>query len=63
MRPEDEKLQLELEKLRAEISKIHADLRKTIFEANKLEQEVIFYPFVVGTGVTLALIGLLKLFL
>ena len=53
--------ELEKEKVRAEISRISADTQKTFAEIRKLERERALYPLVVGSGLVLALVGLLNL--
>lgn len=49
-------------KLRAEIDKLKVDIAKTNVELRKLERERRLYPVVVGTGVLLAFVGILRLF-
>ena len=49
-------VRLQDEKMRAEISKL-------IAETSKINSENRWYPFVVGSGVTLALVAIVKLFL
>lgn len=52
----DREIQLEHEKIHAEISKL-------IAETAKINAENRWYPFVVGSGVTLAMVAVVKLFL
>lgn len=51
-----EEISLADEKMRAETVKLQA-------ETAKINSENKFYPFVVGSGVTLALVAIVKLFL
>ncbi|MGY0399820.1 MAG: hypothetical protein ACWIPH_07775 [Ostreibacterium sp.] len=48
--------ELEVEKIRAEISKMMA-------ETTKINKESVYYPLVVGSGVTLAIVAVVKIFL
>ena len=66
---EDEKLRAEIEKLRVETArleqdrKIGAEIGKLIAETAKITNENRWYPSVVGSGMTLAIVALVKLFL
>lgn len=48
--------ELEIEKIRAEISKMMA-------ETTRISKESVYYPLVVGSGVTLAIVAVVKIFL
>ena len=43
--------------------KIDAEISKLIAETAKINSENRWYPFVVGSGVTLAIVAIVKLFL
>ncbi len=43
--------------------KVRAEIAKLIAETSKINSENRFYPFVVGSGVTLAAVAIAKLFL
>ena len=46
-----------------QLRKIDAEIAKLLAETAKLNRETGFYPLVVGSGATLAIIGIVKLFL
>ena len=46
-----------------EISKINAEIAKLMAETNKLNNENRYYPLVIGSTITLAIIAIVKLFL
>ena len=52
----DREYELQLEKMRAEISKL-------IAETSKINGENKLYPMVVASGLTLAIVAIVKLFL
>ncbi len=54
--------QLDQEKLRAEISRLSAETQKCFSEIRKLERERALYPLVVGSGIVLAIVGVLRAF-
>jgi len=43
--------------------KLHAEISKLIAETLKINNENRWYPFVVGSGMTLAIVAIAKLFL
>lgn len=43
--------------------KVRAEIAKLVAETSKINSENRWYPFVVGSGVTLALVAIAKLFL
>ena len=51
-----EKAETELEKMRAEISKL-------IAETSKINRENYYYPLIVGSTATLAIVAFVKMFL
>ena len=51
------------DKMRAEIAKLIDESSKLRAETTKILNENRWYPFVVGTGFTLAIIGIAKLIL
>jgi hypothetical protein len=46
-----------------ESDKISAEVSKLIAETSKINRENVYYPLVVGATVTLAIVGVVKLFL
>lgn len=54
---------LELQKIRQEITASQAAVDKTRQETEKIAREVHWYPLVVGSGATLAIVAIVKLFL
>ena len=53
---ENEAIKLEAEKIRAEIGKLMA-------ETAKINRENVYYPIIVATSATLAIVAITKLFL
>ncbi|AUQ95965.1 hypothetical protein PhaeoP66_03223 [Phaeobacter inhibens] len=47
----------------ARIAKLMAETVKLGAETTKLNRETVLYPLVVGSGTTLAIIGIVKLFM
>lgn len=43
--------------------KIRAEIAKMVAETSKINSENRWYPFVVGSGLTLAIVAIVKLFL
>lgn len=56
-------IDLQEEKLRWEVIRLHAEVEKLESESSKIRRETAFYPFVVGSGATLAIVAIIKLFL
>jgi len=54
---------LEIEKIRIEIEEIRVRINKMITETTKVSKESTLYPLVVGSGATLAIVGIAKLYL
>ena len=50
-------------KIDAELSKLVAETAKLVAETSRINNENRYYPLVVGSGATLALIAIVKLFL
>ena len=46
-----------------ELEKIHAEIQKLMAETSKINRENVYYPLIVGASVTLAIVGLVKVFL
>lgn len=51
------------DKMRSEIAKMSAEIAKIAAETAKINNENRYYPLVVGSGATLAIIAVVKLFL
>jgi hypothetical protein len=51
------------EKIQAEIAKIFTEIEKMRAETTKVNSENRWYPFAVGSTITLAIVALVKLFL
>ena len=63
----DDKMRAEIAKLIAETrhvdERLNAEVAKLIAETSKLNSENRWYPLVVGSGLTLAIVAIVKLFL
>ena len=57
------KFDAEISNLIADTAKINADTAKVNAETDKIRLEKSFYPLVVGSGATLAIVAIAKLFL
>jgi DNA repair exonuclease SbcCD ATPase subunit len=63
-RSETDKLMAETAKLNAETDRIsRTEISKLMAETTKLQSEKQWYPFIVGSSVTLAIVAIVKLFL
>lgn len=60
---EQKEWDLKLRKLDAEIELTRETVNKSIAETRKIQSEHRYYPLVVGSGATLAIVALTKLFL
>jgi len=58
-----EKIQAEIAHLMANTSKLNAEIEKIRPEMDKILTENKYYPFIVGSSLTLAIVALVKLFL
>lgn len=47
----------------AQIAKIYIEIEKMRAETTKISKENVYYPLVVGSGATLAIVAIVKLFL
>ena len=55
--------EFEIQERQANSRKIDSEIAKLIAETSKINSENRWYPFVVGSGVTLAIVAIVKLFL
>lgn len=47
----------------ANLKKVDAEIAKLLAETSKINRENVYYPLVVGSGITLAIVAVVKIFL
>ena len=55
--------ELEIESIRAGIEKTRTEINKMIAETTKINSENKYYPLIIGSTATLAIVAVVKLFL
>ncbi|MEM9732522.1 MAG: hypothetical protein AAF903_03425 [Pseudomonadota bacterium] len=61
--PQDTREELELKKIQQEINQSRQHVDESIARTQKMLKENQYYPLVIGSGLTLAIVAVVKLFL